>query len=153
MSFLSSALLLLYCWLLFVCFMAEAQLCGVEAWYGKELFQHPRGVWGCFLWFLLHAGPASGCSRAGGVQQGRAGLLWGCWVLCAAGEVQGKLPCPSSIPATLGMVWEVARGSVHSPRNQSLCVGWAWPEEGFGSCLLAGEGVLGATVFLGGIPI
>lgn len=39
------------------------------------------------------------------------------------------------------------------PWNQSLCMGSPWPEEGFGSCLLAGESVLGAAVLLEGCGI
>lgn len=85
----------MYCWLFFVHFVAEAQLCGVEASCGNELFQDPRGVWDCFLLLFLRAGPEEWLG------QGRAGLLWGCWVVCGAGDVWGKLPSPSSIPAAL----------------------------------------------------
>lgn len=115
----------------------------------------PASSWGLGLFSLVLSlcWPSKWLLQGWGVEQDRAGLLWGCWVLCGAGEVRGKLPCPSSIPATFGMVWEVAHGSAHSRWNQNLCVGWAWPEEGFGSCLLAGEGVLGAAVLLGRIPI
>lgn len=58
------------------------------------------------------------CPRDGGVGQGKVALG-------GAADVWGELPCPSSIPAAFGVVWEAARGSVHSLCNQSLCVGWA----------------------------
>lgn len=75
----------------------------------------------CFCSFFVLA---QRVAEPGMGQQSRAALLWGCRAMCGAGDVWGKLPHPSSIPAAFGMVWEVAHGSVHSLWNQSLPVGW-----------------------------
>lgn len=118
-------------------------LCGVEAWCGKELFQDPPGLWGWFLLFFLHAALGMG-------EWGRAGLLW---VVQLMFEVSSPV-LPASL---LHLVWFGKQlVDLFIPFAIKACV-WggllAWPQEGLGSCLLAGEGVVGAAEILGGISI
>lgn len=44
-------------------------------------------------------------------------------LLCGTGDIWTSSPSDSSIPLTLGVVWEVSYGSVHSLWAQSLCMG------------------------------
>lgn len=118
-------------------------LCGVEAWCGKELFQDPRGLWGWFLLFFLHAALGMG-------EWDRARLLW--VVQLMFGVSSPVLPA-----SLLHLVWFGKQlVDLFIPFAIKACV-WggllAWPQEGLGSCLLAGEGVVGAAEILGGISI
>lgn len=101
----------------------------------KELFQDPRGVWGCFPFVLslcwLQQGQGEG--------QCRTGLLWGCCVVQVMfGGSSPILPAP-----LLPLVWFGKQlMDLFIPLGSKACVGaGGCPEEGLGSCLLAGEGV------------
>lgn len=78
-----------------------SRIFGVDLW-GLGLFSSVLSPCWPSEWLL------QGWRSGAGQDRVALGLLGG------AGDVWGKLLSPSSIPATFGMVWEVAHGSVHS---------------------------------------